>query len=132
MFQLIPAAYDWTETGIVSATGVIIVFSVLVLFVAIIWCFGKIAVATAKKTTKDKPSKQEKKTAPPKKAAAPIQNSVAPSAQDDELIAVISAAVYTMLGDNGGRPYQIRSIRPVATGRSAWAQSGVLNNVRSF
>ena len=48
---------------------------------------------------------------------------------DDELIAVISAAVYAMYSSSDVR---IKSIRKAPTRGSAWRSAGLSDNVRPF
>ena len=61
-------------------------------------------------------------------SASPVQ-----SVQDgitDEVVAVISAAVATMYGSSGKA--KIKSIKKSNSGRSAWANAGILDNTRPF
>ena len=49
---------------------------------------------------------------------------------NDEVVAVISAAVAAMYGSSGKA--RIKSIKKSDTGRSAWANAGLLDNTRPF
>lgn len=51
---------------------------------------------------------------------------------DDELLAIISAAVYDYLGDDSRDSYRIISVHPQRTVRSAWAQAGINHNTSRF
>ena len=109
--------------GKVTLSGVLIVFAMLVLLVAIITVFGKLMSGASG----DK--KEVVQNASPVAVSAP---SVAVSDDSDEVIAAISAAVMMMYEGTGKVPV-IRSIRPAAvTGMSAWRAAGIANNTRSF
>lgn len=100
----------------VTLIGMAIVFAGLVLLIGLI---KVVALATG---NIGKP-KQEKKAAEPAPAAAPIAEAAAPAANaDDELIAVITAAIAAMMdGDNSG--FVVRRVRRVSN-TPAWSKSG--------
>lgn len=99
--------------------GILALQVILVIMVA---AFG---VAIIKKT-KSKNVKTELVTS---FASAPA-NSV--QEDDDEIIAVIAAAVATMY-DGTGKSAVIRSVRPsVKPNRSVWSAAGVYENTRAF
>ena len=114
---------NWLSAGgMLTVTGVAIVFLVLVILIFAIFVFGKIMVAGTKKETVAKPVKE--KVAP---KTAPVVSST-----DDEIIAVIAAAVDAMYSGSGKKAI-IRNIKPaVSGGRSPWATAGLMQNVRSF
>ncbi len=115
---------------VTTLTGMLIVFAALILLIFIIWIFGKLfsGVSKADKNT-------EKKPAPVKSAsvAAPVVLPAATAQSNDDIIAVIAAAV-AMYGESEGKRYAVRSVRRSANngGRSPWAAAGVAQNVRSF
>lgn len=115
---------------VTTLTGILIVFAALILLIFIIWLFGKF-FSGVKKTDK----KAEKKAAPVKAApvAAPVVLPAATAKSDDDIIAVIAAAV-AMYGESEGKRYAVRSVRRSANngGRSPWAAAGIAQNVRSF
>lgn len=112
---------------VTTITGMLIVFAALILLIFIIWLFGKF-FSGAKKT---------EKTETAVKAAAKASPVVLPTAtaqSNDDIIAVIAAAV-AVYGESEGKKYAVRSVRRAAnnTGvRSAWAAAGIAENVRSF
>lgn len=131
------AEMTFAERGIASAkvilTGFVVVFSVLLLLICIIKIYSTIvgkAQSVGVKTKKKQPE-APKKPEPKAKPAA-----VEPAAADDpdsipeEVIAVISAAVYSMYG--GKDKVRIKSVKKSSPGRSAWANAGVLENTRPF
>lgn len=117
----------------VTLSGIIIVFSILILLVFIIAAFGLVMVAidNKKKASKAKTA-EAPKPAPQKKAVAPIAAPVKETKNDDGVVAAISAAVAMMYEGTEVTP-AIRSVRPSATGaRSLWKQAGIFNNTRPF
>lgn len=100
----------------VMLIGISIVFAGLVLLM------GLIKIVAAVTANIGKP-KQEKKAAEPAPVAAPAVEAAAPAVNaDDELIAVITAAIAAMMdGDNSG--FVVRRVRRVSN-TPAWSKSG--------
>ena len=116
---------DEPAVASVVLTGLAIVFGMLVLFVIIFSLFGVFSKKDKATKSENKP-KVNVKPAPTPVVSAPV------STEDDDIIAVIAAAVYSMY-EGTGKKAVIRSIRPSATnGRSAWATAGLMNNIKSF
>lgn len=118
---------DFVNVTAVVITGLVVVFIGLILLVAIIYIFGSIM----DKANKAKSQKTEKAPSAPVKAAAPAPAPVK-AVSDDEVIAVISAAVAAMsLAD--GKTYAVRSIRQKPAGSAnAWAGAARIENTRAF
>lgn len=120
-------AFGADKAMVITFSGLLIVFSVLILLVAIIKLFGVIFSVKPKKAVEKKPIVEDAlkvKTEPP----------IVEKSDDDEIIAVISAAVYAF-GQEQNKTYSVKSIKPVKTeqkGRSAWGNAGVMQNVRPF
>lgn len=118
------------SVGVVVATGLIIVFGVLVLLYLLITLEGIIFTSVDQK---------KKGTPAPKKKAAPApvpMHAVAPKAPvveagiPGEVIAAIAAAIACM---DGGERYTLRSVkRTRVSGRSAWGQAGVVAYTEPF
>ncbi len=119
------------DTALVTTlSGLLIVFSVLVLLVGIIKLFG--IVFSGEKKNKNKPQKEPQQPVQAPKAEPPVV--LASSNDDDEIIAVISAAVYAY-SQSENKNYRIKSVKPVNTthtGRPAWAAAGVAQNTKPF
>lgn len=116
----------------VTLSGVLIVFAMLVLLVFVIWAFGMIMSRITGQNKKPKADKvkteQPKNPAPASKPAQTVLS----DADDESVIAAVSAAVAMMYEGTGVTPV-IRSIRPaVKSARSAWATAGIANNTRPF
>lgn len=116
--------------GNVTLSGMLIVFSMLVLLVVIISIFGFIISGTVRSKKKNKVEVPlDEKPVKPTTPVAPVSNN---SSEDEEVIAAISAAVMMMYEGTGKTPV-IRSIRPAQKGvRSAWGMAGIMNNTRPF
>lgn len=117
-------------SAITTISGLVIVFAMLLLLVFMIYIFGFVGKRTSKKTASNSDNKAVAKTqkSANKTASAPA---IAANADEDEIIAVISAAV-AMMYEGTGKKAIIRSVRPVSSARSAWADAGVRNNIRAF
>lgn len=119
-------------SAITTFSGVAIVFGMLLILVIMIAVFGLFAkVGNGKSVKKAKPEKAPKvkkvaEPSPSKSAVNTLSN-----VDDDEVIAVISAAV-AMMYEGTGKKAVIRSIRPSTVGRSAWANAGIRDNIRAF
>ena len=108
----------------VTVAGITIVFGMLILLVLVISVFGAIMSGTSKKEKKEKPLQ----TVVPKKQ--PIVSQPVIENDDDEVIAVITAAVYSMYEGTGVKPV-IKAIRP-SVGKTPWSMAGIRQNMRSF
>ena len=102
------------SVGVVVATGLILVFGVLVLLYLLITLEGIIFTSVDRK----------KKGAPAPKA--PVVEAGIPG----EVVAAIAAAIACM---DGGEHYTLRSVkRTRVSGRSAWGQAGVVAYTEPF
>ncbi len=121
-------SYVWA----VVITGLSVVFLGLVILILFVWLMGKIFTAIENKGKKQ--ASAETKTAEPQKIAAPVKTAAKPSVKnDDEIIAVISAAVATM-GEADGKKYKLRSVKAAKnkTARSPWAVAGLQSDTTPF
>ena len=114
----------------VTVSGLLIVFSVLVILTLIFRLFGLITDISGGK------SERKQKNVPPPPAPVPVPVKAAPAATSDagivsdEIIADIAAAIAAY--DSSGS-YTIRSVKCVAaSSRPAWHAAGVLDNTRPF
>lgn len=122
----------------VTLSGIIIVFSMLILLVLVMAAFGFVMTRIGNKPKKEKQPKVKKKTDLKNTAGSDDEGEVlaaisaAVMMMDEEVVAAISAAVNMMYEGTGKSPI-IRSIKPsVRQNRSAWKTAGILNNTRSF
>lgn len=122
---------NFTLSITILLTGFAVVFAVLLLLIGIIKLYGTIIYNIqnkqhAKKTSRnaDLPKVVREETSAP---AAVVE--AEPEVDDNELIAVISAAVYSMYSPSSVR---IKSVRRAAPRSNAWRTAGLSDNVRPF
>lgn len=131
--------YDkWISSAKVILTGFVVVFSMLLLLIAIIKIYSTIVIKVQNKNNVIKAQKKKKVAQPqdslkkPSVPSAPVkvvEATASDDVADEEIVAVIAAAVSTLYGSD--RKVKIKSIKK-AGGRSAWANAGVLENTRPF
>ena len=125
----------FTISASMLLTGFTIVFAVLIFLIFLIWLYGFIITKAQTKASNKKKEKSnvkvkretEKVTKPPvdkKPSVKPQKDGLS-----DEIVAVISAAVYSMYGSTD--KVKIKSIKRSGAS-SAWKNAGVLNNTRPF
>lgn len=115
-------------------SGIAIVFIGLV--VLILFCTLLSALlGNKKKQAASLPAPKPAAPAAPKPAPVPAAAPAADLSEEDEVIAVIAAAVAAMAEQDGSQ-YAIHSIRksskPARGGRPAWAMAGLQENTQSF
>ncbi len=126
----------WSSVGIITITGLLMVFVILALLIFIFWAMGKFFMTLDKKKAAKLEAEKAAKAAEAAKkaeaapAAAPeIEEEIS---DDDEIIAVISAAI-AAYSEQDGKQYEIRSIRRKdSRTRSAWSLAGIGENTRPF
>jgi len=110
-------------------TGFAVVFAVLLMLIGIIKLYGTIIyhIQNKAKPPKGKAVREEiEETSPAPQPAVVIETA---EEDDDALIAVISAAVYSLYSSSQVR---IKSIRKAVTRTNAWRNAGLSDNVRPF
>lgn len=116
---------------LITFSGILIVFMTLVLLVLVFTGFGKLMSKGDKKASGNasKPSHPVQAVVQPKKvaAAAPAVEEGIPGA----VIAAIAAAV-SMMGEQDGKVYSVRSVRRERAGRPVWALAGIMENTKPF
>lgn len=125
---------QFTISASMLLTGFTIVFAVLVFLILIIWLYGKIITSAQNKPLKKKKieTKVIDDSKPVTKTVFKASDEPALKAENglsDEIVAVISAAVYSMYGSKD--KVRIKSIKR-SKSRSAWSNAGILNNTRPF
>ena len=124
---------DHSDIGIVVATGLILVFGVLILLYLLITLEGVI-FSFLDKNKKGKTGATQKPAAPQKAAAPKPKAAPAPAIKAEqgipgEVVAAISAAIACM---DGGR-YSVRSIaRAQKKGRNVWSDAAVASYTQPF
>ena len=114
-------------------TGLVVVFLILVILVAILWGMGKLLNIKIKK--KPKAANAAPAPAPAPAPAAPVPAEPAEEYYDEddsEIIAVIAAAI-AAYGESEGKQYRIASVRKRdRSQRSSWSAAGISENTRPF
>ncbi len=126
----------WGSVGIITLAGILIVFAILALLIFMFWLMGVI-FKTADKSSKGRKSRAEAaKAAASPAAAAPAPAQTEEIAEDpgddEEIMAVISAAI-AAYAEEEGTSYTIRNVKRRDTRtRSAWSLAGIGENTRPF
>lgn len=124
------------DTAALVGSGLLVVFSALVVIIAFIWVMGKVMKAAEnKKKSAEKPAAPKATAAPAPAVKAPV--AAAPVEEtdgiSDEVVVAISAAISAMmLAEGNTKPFAIRSIKRVKESRNAWNAAGVADNTRPF
>ena len=115
----------------VLLTGFAVVFAVLLILIGIIKLYGTIIYNIQNRgLKKQKTEVPEKAAVVPDKVMEPVATVETEEEVDDgELIAVISAAVYSMYSSSQVR---IKSIRKAQPRSNAWRSAGLSDNLRPF
>lgn len=122
---------NFTLSITILLTGFAVVFSVLLILIGIIKLYGTVIYNIQNKKQMQKASrnadlpKAEREEEPEPSVIVEAE----PEVDDGELIAVISAAVYSMYSSSDVR---IKSIRKAPARGSAWRSAGISDNVRPF
>lgn len=127
----------WSSVGIITLTGILVVFLILAILIFFFWLMGTIfkSIGNAKAAKKAAEAEAAKAAVP---APAPVVEETAAGEEDvtddDEIIAVISAAIAAY---SEGEGYTIKSIsRRGSDGagrtRSAWSIAGLNRNMTKF
>lgn len=115
---------------IVTITGIVLVFLILVLLMAIITLEGKIFDAMNGKKAAAKAASAAKPAVPVKQAAAPAPaKAAAPQVEagiPGDVVAAIMAAIYSSMG-NG--KYVLKAVR---RGKNGWGKAGVNDTTAPF
>lgn len=124
----------WGSVGILALTGILVVFLILAILIFFFWLMGTIFKAIDKAKAEKKASADAAKVDSPTPAAeASVVETVSEEADEEELIAVISAAIAAY---EGGGDFTIRSVKRRADKgshtRSSWSMAGLGGNMRQF
>ncbi len=113
---------------VVTVTGIVPAFLILVLLMAIITLEGRSSTVWARRRLPAKAAAS--KPAAPAKPAAPVQQAAAPAPQVEEgipgdVVAAIMAAIHAM----GNGKYTLRAVR---RGTNGWGKAGVNDTTAPF
>ncbi len=121
----------WGSVGILTITGILVVFLILAILIFFFWLMGTIFKAIDKSKAAKKAALEAEKAPAPTPVVEKIEEEEPDN--DDEIVAVISAAV-AAYAEAEGTAYTIKSIskRKTARTRSAWSMAGINENMRQF
>lgn len=123
----------WGSVGIMALTGILVVFLILAILIFFFWLMGTIFKGIDKaKAEKIASANAAKVDAPAPAVEAAVVEST-PEDDEEELIAVISAAIAAYEGSDD---FSIRSVRRRTDNgshkRSSWSMAGLGGNMRQF
>ncbi|WP_296967903.1 OadG family protein [uncultured Eubacterium sp.] len=127
-----------TFTATVIVAGIGIVLCTLLVLIGVFYAFGAIVSKSQAKTKKNEAKKMQSameadlskaKPAAPAPVSAPAP--VVEEGISGEVVAAISAAVYSMEGSSAVIRSVTRKTSPITT-RNPWAQAAVVDNTRPF
>ncbi len=120
----------WNLAVNVTVTGLVLVFGMLLLLVLILMIFGCVSVALSK--SKEKKAAKAKADTFADMLANSVEEPIKEAEEDNnEIVAVISAAVYALYSGKKVKPV-IKSIKSASSRRSVWAKAGIFDNTRAF
>ena len=126
-------AGNWGLIGSTVVTGIVIVFLILAILIFFLWAMGKIfqSIENSKKK-KTEENALVIAVAPSVPDTQTDETEIYDESDDDEIIAVISAAI-AAYGEAEGKQYRICGIKKrEKSQRSGWSAAGISENMRSF
>lgn len=118
----------WGSVGIITLTGILVVFFILAILIFLFWALGK----TFQTIDKNRAAKAEAAAPAPAAVPAAVEEIVEEDDNDDEIMAVISAAI-AAYAEEEGTSYTIRDVKKRdKRARSAWSLAGIGENTRPF
>lgn len=131
---------DYTATDIASVviTGMSVVFMGLILLVLFVSIYGGIFHGAEKKkkakeeaARKAAEAEKAKQAETPKPAETAVKAPVVEDGIEEEIVAVIAAAVAAMSAQSG-KKLVVRSVKRSVSQRDPWAAAGLADNTRPF
>lgn len=123
------------SSGTVSSvviTGIVVVFIGLILLILFVSIYGKIfELIENKKAKKNNEKLNSVNPAPVKVVEKPTSALVVEDGIDEEVVAVITAAIAAMSAKSG-KKMMLKSIKNTKPARPAWANAGIVENTRPF
>lgn len=125
----------WGSVGILTITGILVVFLILAILIFFFWLMGTVFKAIDKSKAAKKAAALETEKVPAPAPVVEAAEAVQEEGPDDEeeIVAVISAAI-AAYAEADGTAYTIKSIRRHKDNRSrsAWSMAGISGNMREF
>lgn len=123
-----------TTSLTILITGFVVVFAVLILLIGLIKVYGIIVTKALESVEKKKLAKEaalKKNSESLDVADKPLKTPaiVDDNALNEEIIAVIAAAVDTIYGEG---TVKVKSIKRIPQSRPVWSTAGIMDNTRPF
>ncbi|MCH5196534.1 MAG: OadG family protein [Oscillospiraceae bacterium] len=120
----------WSSVGIIALTGILVVFLILAILIFMFWLLGAIFKAVDRsKNAKAEENARQNAEAVAKPAVESVSAVEEDYSNDEELVAVISAAIAAYTEQS----FTVKSIRKHnPRTRSAWSTAGISENTRPF
>ncbi|HAN44852.1 MAG TPA: sodium pump decarboxylase subunit gamma [Ruminococcaceae bacterium] len=120
---------DWQLAWSTIFTGFAVVFAALIGLSLLVYIVGKIFDSINGKNKPEAPKNAET----PKPVSVPVQNRqmIVQDGVDDDIIAVIAAAVAAMTASTG-KAYAIKSVKRAKESRPVWGFAGMQQNTMPF
>lgn len=122
-----------SESLVLMLAGMIVVFAVLVILILLVWMISKITAFFTKRKSNN--NSETKKQFSSDSSESVKKNTPVNVIKDDgipgEVIAAITAAV-SMMSQNLGKKYTLKSVKRVKQARPSWSMAGILENTRPF
>lgn len=117
----------------VVITGLVVVFIGLILLILFVSIYGKIFETVQNRKAEKSKKKLENANPVPmvKSEQQPARQPVVEEGVNDEVVAVIAAAVAAMSAGTG-KKMVLRSVSSAKPSRPLWAQAGIADNTRPF
>ncbi len=116
----------------VVITGMVVVFIGLILLIACVAVYGKIfQTINNKKVKKTQDASLKNELEYKKEQDGSVLSVSVEDGIDEEIVAVISAAVAAM-SDKNGKKMIVKSVRNAKPSRPVWANAGIADNTRPF
>ncbi len=123
----------WSSVGIIALTGILVVFLILAILIFVFWLMGTVfkLMDKSKKAKAQAKKDAELIEAKPAAEAEPEAETAEELSDDEEIVAVISAAIAAYTESS----FTVKSIKKRGDGRggrSAWSAAGISENTRPF
>lgn len=126
---------DWGLVASVVVTGLVVVFLALIILIVAVSLIGKVftAIDNKKNMPKDNEKHINSVSNNERKNSNDVILELSSDSDSDELIAVIAAAISSVMEAEGNKkPFVIKSVKRVSGVRNVWNQAGLIENTQTL